>query len=365
MINVDRIDAMLTLQETLTGQDNLDQLCADRPLKTSEVFAGNAFYGIDAILKRYAGLPQTYPLKVVVPHGPFLSEDFLWEAEEAAPLPVVFCYPPYRERVYVNRTGKRVILSASPFLYVVEMLKNQPQPGRRGTIFFPSHSSHYMTVQMDFERLAEELAHLGDEYKPITVCIYWRDFNLGHHIAFQKRGMRIVSAGHMYDPDFLFRFYHLCSMHRYAACSGPGSHIFYSVKSGCSYFHFDKVKYSYIADDHVRKRDAARASPTRRLALESLFCKPQPFATTEQLKAADYYLGADYFKSARELRQQLLYAEALDKASFVVRNKGGAVHFAVPTCYRRSGRVWKRRLAGVRRRLSRLWTRTVAGLLSR
>ncbi len=345
---------ILTLEETLASQDNLSHLCADRPLKTNEIFTPNAFYGINAILKKYARLPQKYSLKVVVPHGVDIRDDHIWEADIKTLLPVVFCYPPYRERIYINQTSKKVILSASPFLYLVEMLKEQPQPARCGTIFFPHHSTHHITVQMDFEHLAEELTHLGDEYKPVTVCIYWRDFNLGHHIPFQKRRMRIVSAGHIYEPDFLFRFYHLCSIHRYSASNNLGSHIFYSIKSGCSYFRFDKVKCSLIADEHILKRDFEKPTPATELAFKSLFCKPQPFTTTKQLKTVDYYLGSDYFKSKSKLRKQLLSAEIFDKVVFFVHNKGRGVNFVCPTYFRRSVRIWKRRLLRIIRRLSRL-----------
>ena len=329
---------MLTLEETLASQNDLFQLCADRPLKTNEICRANAFYGIDTVLKRYAGLPQSYALKVVVPHGLHFTEDYVWESEAKALVPAVWCYPPYRERAYVSRTNKKVILSASPFVYVVEMLKNQPRPTRRGTIFFPAHSTHWNTVHMDFDCLAEELTHLDDEYKPITVCIYWRDFNLGRHIPFQERGLPIVSAGHIYDSDFLYRFYHLCSMHRYAASNGLGSHIFYSVKAGCSFFYFDKVGYSSEIDRKVYPDGLPKAAPAVQLVLKSLFGVPRPSMTAEQLKTVDYYLGASYLKSPQDLKQRLLYAERLDKVGFWVRNNGGGAHLTFPTYYRR---LWR------------------------
>ena len=108
--------------------------------------------------------------------------------------------------------------------------------------------------------------------------------------------MRIVSAGHIYDPLFLFRFYHLCSIHRYSAGTSFGSSLCYSVKSGCSFFLFDKVKVSVIADDYIRKRDCASLSSARRSTMESLFSRLRPFKTQEQLKTVDYYLAASYFK---------------------------------------------------------------------
>jgi len=341
---------MLTLKETLSSQNDLESLCADRPLRTREAFAPNAFYGIDGILKEYAGLPRACSLKVVVPHGVVLDENYIWDAEKKALVPGVLCYPPYREGAYRDQTDKEVFLSASPFLYLVEMLQGQPQPARQGTIFFPQHSTHHVTVEMDFECLAEKLTQLDSEYQPVTVCIYWRSFNLGHHLPFQKRGMRIVSAGHMYDPAFLYRYYHLCSLHRYASSNSLGSQLFYSLKSGCSYFHYDSAEAHLMADDLVLKRDVSNPSLATELALKALFRTPQPSATAEQLSTVDYHLGASHLRSPRDLSRLLLHAEMLDKTRFHRRGRTRGKSFALPTYYWRSCQVWKRRLAGIGRR---------------
>lgn len=344
---------MWTLEETLASQDDLDQLCADRPLQTSEVFAPNAFYGMDAILKMYAGLPPTYALKVLVPHGIVLDEKFVWRAERKSLLPAVLCYPSYRLPAYASSTEMIVIPAASPFLYLTALLGGQQQPKRRGTIFFPHHSTHHLAVQMDFEALAEALVHLDDQYQPLTVCIYWRDFNLGRHLAFERRGLRVVSAGHMYDPHFLFRFYHLCSMHRYAASNGLGSHIPYCLKSSCCYFHFDPVPHARVADEEILRRDTASGSRAVRARLESLLAIRRPFTTAAQIETVDYFLGADQFKSPEGLREQLRWAEGLDRFGFVRRSNAGSVSFRVPTCYLRVGRALRTKLGRAKHSLLR------------
>jgi hypothetical protein len=323
------------LDKTLASQQSLDQLCSDRPLETDEIFAGNAFYGNDAALKAYAGLRRTYGLKVVVPHGIVFRDDHIWKSEAKALLPAVLCYPPYRERIYAEKTNKAVFPAAAPFLYVLELLKGQPEPSRRGTIFFPAHSTHYITAQMDFSDLAESLQQLDSEYQPVTICIYWRDFNLGHHIPFVERGFRIVSAGHMYDPLFLARFYHLCSLNRYSASNSIGSSLFYSVKSGCSFFLLDAFGASHVAADDVLKRDMCEVPLTTRSTLTSLFAVPQPSITAEQIEVVDYYLGAMNLKSPRALCQQLYYAEMLDRVGIVIRNREQPTRFTFPTYCRR------------------------------
>ena len=308
---------MLTIKDVLASQKDLARLCADRPLQTNEVFFGNSFYGMDFIIKKYVNFPEKYPLKVLLVHGPDLSNNHLWQAEIESPLLNIYCYPSYREDVYINAVKncehkKSIIPAASPFLYATKILKREPKPKRSGTIFFPSHSTGYVTVQMDFEALAEELIHLDDEYQPVTVCLYWKDFNLGRHIPFKKRGIQIISAGHVFDPYFLFRFYHLCSMYRYASGNELGTHIFYSIKSGCSYFYLNSIESTYTAQSEaLLKHDIAYAPPDRELALKSLFAVPQPQTTPAQMGIVDYYLGANNLKSSLELRQQLIDAELL------------------------------------------------------
>jgi hypothetical protein len=328
-------EAMITLEEALAAQADLVRLCQERPLLTNEIFQPNAFYGIDQVLKDYAGLSADYLLKTIVPHGIYLDDNFLWIEEQQAKLPVVLVYPLYRERTYQAATTKKTVLIASPFVYVTELLKCQPKPERRGTLFFPSHSTHHITAQMDFERLADSITALGEEYQPVTVCMYWRDYNLGHHEPFRRKGIRIVSAGHMFDPAFLFRFYHLCSMHRYACGNDVGSHMFYAVKAGCSYFHLSGAPVSLAADKAILERDGGEAPASRLEYLMSLFRNPSPNPTQEQLKIVDYYLGAAYRKSPNGLRRDFLYAEALDRFGFSLRREGGGIRVVSPQKYLR------------------------------
>jgi hypothetical protein len=325
----------MILKEVIDSQKDLKKLCADRLLRTNEIFQGNAFYGNDLILKIYAGLPKNYPLKVVMPHGAGLGDpNKIWVAERNAPLPVIFYYSEDYRNACINNTLKFAMPSAYPFLYLLELLKGQPQPERQGTIFFPSHSTHHVTTHMNFEALADELLQLDDKYHPITVCMYWRDYNLGHHLPFQERGLPVVSAGHIYDPHFLYRFYHLCSMHKYAASNSLGSQIFYSLKSGCSYFHLDSIKYTQSVDSDINKDDIGVIPPDLERKCKSLFCKPQPYATAEQLEFVDYYMGTRYLKTPKELRKQLLYAEFLDKMGFVICNRGYHKKLVVPPFFR-------------------------------
>ena len=70
-----------TLDDVLEEKKNLDLLCADRILKTSEMFAGNAFYSNDQIIKAAAGVAGDYSLKFIIPHGIVFSRTHCWVEE--------------------------------------------------------------------------------------------------------------------------------------------------------------------------------------------------------------------------------------------------------------------------------------------
>jgi hypothetical protein len=101
-------------------------------------------------------------------------------------------------------SGKITFQAASPFLYIEDLLADQPGPTRQGTILFLSHSSHWTTAESDDAAIARFLEALPERFHPVTICVYWRDFNLQHHHEFANRGFRIVSAGHIYEAASIF-----------------------------------------------------------------------------------------------------------------------------------------------------------------
>jgi len=305
----------LTLEATMAHQANLESLCEDRPPSGIEIFRGNAFYGIDQIFKAYAGLPEDYALKAVIPHGVSISEQFVWLEEIFNPLPGIFYYPDHAKGKYQinlakHKLRKKLYPSASPFVYLTELYKSSPQPERKGTIFFPSHSTDLITAQFSIDALIEKLQKLDEIYQPITICLYWRDYQLGRHLPFQAKGFPVVSAGHINDPLFLSRLYHLLSLHRYAAGNEIGSHLFYAVKSGCSYFLLESGDIKRTAED---SQDIALTVSDFNLAkiqeVEDAFRQALPITTPQQQELVDYYLGSRYFQSPESLRQQLLDLE--------------------------------------------------------
>jgi hypothetical protein len=223
---------MLTAAEVMREQADLERLCHDRELVTIETNISNAFYGHADILKMIAGYPASRPLSVTIPHGVSYAGPNLTEANSAH----ATAYSYQREfDAIMSQSGTRALIrSCAPFAYVPQLVE-RAAGARAGTLFFPAHSTRFTSVETEYDEMAATLAALPMEWQPVSVCCYYMDVLRGHHKPFLERGIPVVSAGHMYDPAFLVRLWHLLSMHRHAATNSHGSHTPYAILAGCTY----------------------------------------------------------------------------------------------------------------------------------
>jgi hypothetical protein len=257
----------------------------------------------------------------VIPHGVTFDEH-LFPGEIEAPVPAVFNYPRFRDQAWAERSNKMVIPSAAPFLYALELMRAQgwtlPED-RAGTIVFPMHSTAVVDTNTRWSRLAGELASLPGPYQPVTVCMHWQDLERKREGEFARKGMRIVSAGHFTDQDFLFRLIHLMSGHRFAASNEVASNLFYALAAGMPYFLVGRPPSMLFVRGNEHMRDDYKINSEdseRRLAsIRPLFARPSGEPVLEptriQIDLAAEYLRSDQFKTPDELRGDLEYARSL------------------------------------------------------
>jgi hypothetical protein len=333
-----------SLDATLAAQTDLDALCRERPLETREIFPPNAFYGNDRALKAYAGWPADRPLKLIVPHGVVFNRDYLWQTELRSSLPVVMAYPDYRIAAYRGASRKLVVAGTAPFEFVCRLMADRPKPQRRGTLYFPAHSTHGVTAETDHAAIADALARLDARYHPIRICIYWKDYLAGRHLPYAARGFEVVSAGHMYDPAFLFRLYHLLSMHRYASSATEGSYIFHAVQSGCTYFHLPGFDVNLNPNTAANSGDVCSHPEAESViaAFGGEFDQP----TSRQRDLTETFIGAANLPTPAALRALLQQAEQLDRFGIARGAPGGGLHWHPPSALPRSiGRAVRSLLA--------------------
>lgn len=325
-------EAVPSYADTLRLQEDLERFCADRPLPGRELFADNPLYGHARVVRTYAGLPQGRPLRIAIPHG--VSKDRIVPFYSRRELVPVLTYTRASDREQARRQGVRGRLCGFPSPFVLAM-QLAPDDGRRrsGTLFFPCHSTQATPADVDFRELAASLLLLPPERQPVTVCLYWRDVQLGHHRIFEEAGIKTVSAGHMHDEDFLFHLRNLLGAHEFAASNELGSHVFYAMYAGCTFFEHGVGRRDAWAVDELLDPESARLLPDLTGAQQWV-----------QRTCAARYLGEPYLQPPRATRSLLRRAELLDVMGLLEPDAAEAPVPTVPAAARRAARRVVRRV---------------------
>lgn len=296
---------MLTFEQAWADQSDLAALCAHRPAAGClESFWCNLHYGAAHILKAYSGWPMERPLPCVIPHGVYTNDAYLHPAEPAAPLPAIFAFPEYLARLWAKHSRKLIIPGASPLLYAKALLEYAPRADAAGSIFFPVHSTTYAGVRVDGEALAAALLRLDRSLHPVTICLHWSDLNQPPHEAFQRAGFRCVSAGHINDPEFLFRWLHLLSSHKFAGSNGHGSSMFYALALGTPWFFTGPRAVSLLSShcfpDYLPP-SAEMLDTVEKFELLYRDSEEAPLCGPLERALSGYFLGAENLKSPTAL----------------------------------------------------------------
>lgn len=309
----------------------LDELCADRPPATPELHPSNDYYGQASVLKRYAGLDaERESLRAVIEHGISLS-DKMWEVDRNAEFGLLFSPSKWRARIHRRLTDKLVIPIGFGFLYAQRLLDRVARPVdcRRGTLAFPCHSTHTIRAKFDHQDYARRLASLPDFMHPVSVCIYWKNYLQGEHLPYQQQGLQVVSAGHMYDSEFLLRLYDLCRVHRFATANEVGSHLFLAVSSGCRFVFTDSQPISWETPanevDNCSRHNGqfqSLANEARRLFGNRLDENGGLSTGLHQRDFVARLTGEDDVLSPRELRQLIRRAARQDRIRRLIRWPG-------------------------------------------
>ena len=211
----------------MLDQKRLNWLCRDvGESRTREMFSQNEVFGTDLIFKEYCNLDPDYQMRAILPSGPVLYDHKPWSGFAQYPINVVMDCDPSKARDWATIGKTHFVPTACAFAYLVEMMITADMPNRnikfegerKGSIFFLPHSDRWLSSETNYDELKSRLEALPDKYKPITISLFWRDYNEGKHKHFP--GYNIVSTGHRFDPVHFYRLYHLINMHKYVIVNG-------------------------------------------------------------------------------------------------------------------------------------------------
>jgi len=343
------------LNDLCFGQDQLELLCPDRALETAEFHTPNDYYGQASVLKRFAGVDENRCLKAVLEHGVVL-DDRMWPYDRDQYLPWILSTSPRRAEQVSAMSGKHAVPIGFGFLYaraLVDRTHPKPNVERAGTIVFPCHSTHTVTADYDHDDYAKRIAALPAEVQPVSVCLYWRNYEFQQHKIYERHGIPVYSAGHMFDSDFMLRFYDLCRRFRYAASNVFGTHFFQAVASGCEFFHLPSEDISWDVPD-LEKEGAARGTPLGEYQREiesSSRCGWEKIDAVKQRDVVDRVLGTGSMLTPSALTETIEQAERADRLAMTRVRVGNALVPAPPAYVRRRLRFVGRIGRSIKKRL--------------
>ena len=215
-------------------KDTLEKLAAERSENTSEIFTPNDFYGHASLLKKYCGMRQNISLPGIYPHGPNIRDN-PWAAELEHPLPYLLLSSQLQSEIYSRHCDKPSWVIGAPNYYAIRIIEDELkeiQAQAKGTVVLPIHSTHHVNTNYDFNEFVQYLKNLPEIFKPISICLGWRDIQLKNHERYLAQGFNCTTAGHMYDKEFFFRLVRIFASHAFAITNDIGSSSFYAAAMG-------------------------------------------------------------------------------------------------------------------------------------
>lgn len=310
--------ALRMIENAKENLTNLSALCRDIPEKdffTPEIFPSNDYYGNAEQIKQFLRLPSYYPLKAVIQHGNQYGKH-IWDQEFLSPLPIALAWGDHVKDAWSEHTGKKIYTIGAPFFYTNGILSAKEvalEKKRLGKnlLVFPAHSMHYSTVLYNFEKWISTVKKLKDDFDTIRICIYWKDFLLGFHKPYVDAGFECVSAGHIFDTNFLPRQSSLLEICDASISNRLGSFIGYStyLNKPHKIFKQEVEITDHLGVGKVQDEEMQWESDPGVRHIYDVFSSLNTPVTQEHFEALEPYFGFSHIKSRNDLLEIFLLAE--------------------------------------------------------
>ncbi len=195
----------------------------------------NQVYGHARLLRRYAGAKLPYPVPGMLQHGWMLGCGEV-NRRPASALEVEahhFVWSTSNLKSCREWGIPRVTAIGAPLLYLPPTAPVEPES--KSLVVFPFHIWERASFADDavllHERFLDQLQPLLGEFSPVTVCLYWMQYDSREiREVFLRRGLRVVTLGHRDgDPRFLWRFRELVTRHEYVTSNHFSTAVFYGL----------------------------------------------------------------------------------------------------------------------------------------
>jgi len=286
---------------------NINELAADRQLVTPEICPQNDYYGHATVLKKFIGWRNDVPLPFAIEHGAFAG-DFVWSVDLNSPVPAIMCSPKRRIAVLKSRTDK-IVESIGPVIqYATSMLSDDQIRSEKlrlgkNLLVFPAHSTHHITANYDIEAFLKEIKIVAENFDTVRICLYWKDVLGGVNKYYEQAGIECVSAGHIFDADFLPRLKSLLTIADMTMSNCDGSYIGFSIMMGKPHYLWKQPVELSAKSDEIIKRDSSDYDKKDELTnqLDNIFSVFMESISAEQQRFADDYWGIFVNKNKEDI----------------------------------------------------------------
>jgi len=198
----------------------------------------STLYGMSKIFREVYDIPPYIPVSQVcfLEHGVNFQFNHFYSRLIESRNELIFLDNSYRVKNFYKQTHKTAF-PIGPLFPKYRKLKNiGPQPDRKGTLAFPSHSSSDYDFSSGYLNYARELKKLPPQYQPVTICMYYYDLLNDKHKIFIEQGFDVITNGFVGESSFVDHFYQSLSKFEYITSNHEGSYAYYALEMGLPFF---------------------------------------------------------------------------------------------------------------------------------
>jgi hypothetical protein len=298
--------------------DEIDKMNLKIPKPISSELCGqNDFYGNAYWIKRYCGIPESYPIKSAIEHACYMGEDYVWSEDVNSMFDAIITLSPKRNEVLKKRTSKKIYMLGPYIAYAdysksMKELEDEKERLGRTLVVFPSHSTDVVKMNFDFNLFIKEIKKLSKEFDTVRICVHYADILRNKHLAYKEAGFEIISAGHMFNTLFLPRLKSILYCCDMIMANDVGSYIGQAayLNKPC-YLYQQKLNVDethnkeYVEEYLIRNKDRFYTD------LFQKFSMPQDYISKEQRDMINYGWGNDLIKDKDGLKQVMGELEEL------------------------------------------------------
>lgn len=278
------------------------------PFYPLECVKDSNFYGISHSLKEYAGLSK---VSHAVEHGLYLG-NYVPYASYLKTTKSIITLSNIRKKHLLNSKINKPVYQVGPYIHYAKLQISDNEFNKlkeslgKTLLLFPHHSIKNFNVNMDILKLIEKVKKIGEKYDTILVCVYYKDIlNNSYLEYFEKHKFKVVTAGHIYDINFLSRLKLIIKLSDLTISNTVGTHTGYCIYLNKPHYIIDQEIKLYSDNNSKsvgyrnKKQNESLISEEKEILKE--FVSFSECITPNQKKVVEKYWGISSIKQPEDL----------------------------------------------------------------